>query len=107
MIPDKVLLVGHQINDTTIDFSKEIKDKEKIKEFESIFNEVEFTEGEWNNATYPDMITHIRHKKGTITHWFEIWISKEEGIVVISMSEETLVGRLTKSQVDTLKRIVN
>jgi len=108
MIPDKVLLIGHQIDDTTIDFSKEIRDKEKIKEFESLFNEVEFLEGEWNNETpYPDMITQIRHKEGISTHWFEIWINDEECIVLISMSDETLVGRLTKSQVDTLKRIVN
>jgi hypothetical protein len=108
MTPDKVLLVGNQINDTTIDFSKEIRDKEKINEFENIFKEVEFSEGEWNKeTTYPDMITHIRHKEGIATHWFEIWIDEEEGMAVMSMSEETLVGRLTKSQVDILRRIVN
>lgn len=108
MIPDKVLLVGHQIDDTAIDFSKEIKDKKKINEFENIFKEVEFLEGESNKeTTYPDMITHIRHKEGIATHWFKIWINEEEGIAVISMSQETLVGRLKKPQVDTLKRIVN
>lgn len=36
----------------------------------------------------------------------EIWIYGEEGIVVMSMSEETSVGRLTKSQMDTLKGII-
>lgn len=108
MIPDKVLVVGHQVNDNVIDFSKQIKDKQKIIEFENIFKEVEFSEEEWNKeTTYPDIITHIRHKEGIATHWFEIWINEEESIVVISMSEGAWVGRLTKSQVDTLKRIIN
>lgn len=108
MIPDKVLLVGHQINDYTIDFNKEIVDKERIIEFENLFKEVKFTEDEWNmKTTHPDIITHIRHKNGIATHWFEIWIIAEEGTAVISMSEGTLVGRLARSQVDTLIRIIN
>jgi len=108
MIPDKVLLVGHQIDDTAIDFSKEIKDKEKISEFENIFKEVKFLKGESNKeTTYPDMITHIRHKEGIATHWFKIWINDEEGTAIISMYQQTLVGRLEKSQVNALKRIVN
>lgn len=108
MIPDKVLVVGHRINDNVIDFSKQIKDKEKINEFENIFKEVEFSEEEWNKeTTYPNIITHIRHKEGIATHWFEIWINEEEGIVVMPMSEGAWVGSLTKSQVDILKRIVS
>lgn len=108
MIPDKVLFVGHRINDNVIDFSKQIKDKEKINEFENIFKEVEFSEEEWNKeTTYPSIITHIRHKEGIATHWFEIWINEEEGIVVMPMSEGAWVGSLTKSQVDILKRIVS
>lgn len=108
IIPDKVLVVGHRVNDNVIDFNKEIKDKEKINEFENIFKEVDFSEELWNKeTTYPDIITHIRHKEGIATHWFEIWINEEDGIVVIPMSEGAWVGRLTKLQVDKLKRIVN
>lgn len=54
MIPDKVLVIGHRVNGNVIDFNREIKDKEKINEFENIFKEVEFLEEEWNKeTTYP------------------------------------------------------
>lgn len=36
MIPDKVLLVRHQIDEHAFEFKKEIKDKEKIVEFENL-----------------------------------------------------------------------
>ena len=107
MIPDKVLLVGHQVDNTTIDFSKEIRDKKKINQFENIFKEVKFLQDvKLKEENYPDMITNIRHKNGTSTHWFKIWVNEEESIVLKSNLGKPSIGRLTKSQVDTLESIV-
>ena len=46
MKPDKTLQVGSQVGETSYKFSEEIKDKEKIAEFENWFNKITFTEGQ-------------------------------------------------------------
>ncbi len=107
MAPDKVLLVGHQVSDYSFEFTKEIKDEEKIVEFENLFDQVNFSSAEWNEETYPDMIVQINHKEGIFTHAFNIWINGYEGIALIRTSEDKEIGRLTGSQVNELKRIIN
>ncbi len=107
MTPDKVLLVGHQVSDYSFEFTKEIKDEEKIAEFENLFDKVSFSSNEWNEETYPDMIVQINHKEGIFTHAFHIWINGDEGIALIWTSEEKKMGELSSSQVNTLKRIIN
>ena len=107
MTPDKVLLVGHQVSDLAFEFTKEIKDEEKIVEFENIFDQVNFSSNEWNEEKYPDMIVQINHKEGIFTHAFHIWINGDEGIALIWTSEEKEMGRLSRTQVETLKRIIN
>lgn len=106
MIPDKVLLVGQQIDEHAFEFKKEIKDKEKIVEFENLFDQVNFSSNEWNEETYPDMIVQIDHKEGYFTHAFHIWIKGDEGVVLIWTSGKKEVGKLSRSQVETLKRIL-
>ncbi|HHV26647.1 MAG TPA: hypothetical protein GXX63_05565 [Tissierellia bacterium] len=83
-----MLLVRHQVVDHEFEFTKEIKDKEKIVEFENLFNEVNFSSSEWNEERYPDMLVQINHKEGYFTHAFHIWINGDEGIVLIWTSEE-------------------
>lgn len=107
MTPNKVLLVGHQISDQAFEFIKEIKDKKKIAEFENLFDQVNFSSGEWDVETYPDMVVQINHKEGYFTHAFHIWINGDEGIALIWTLEEKEIGRLSSSQVDTLKRIIH
>ena len=93
MTPDKVLVVGHQIGDHEFEFTKEIKDKEKIVEFEKLFDQVDFSSGEWNEETYPDMIVQINHKDGYFTHPFHIWINGDEGIALIGTLEDKKIDR--------------
>lgn len=106
MTPDKVLLVGHQVGNYEFEFTKEIKDKEKIAEFENLFEQVDFSSSEWNEEKYPDMIVQINHKEGYFTHTFHIWINGDEGIAIIWTSEDKEIGKLSSSQVETLKRII-
>ena len=108
MTPDKILVVGDRVDDYGIDFSKEIKDKEKINDFENLFEEVDFKE-EWSGGKREsDMVTQIIHaKEGFITHWFEIWINEDEGLAVKSMEDKPIAGKLTKIQIKKLKEIVN
>ncbi|MFB1051990.1 hypothetical protein [Paraliobacillus sp. JSM ZJ581] len=47
MEPDKVLHVGHSVSKYEFEFTKEIKDKKKISEFEQLFEEVVFSTEEW------------------------------------------------------------
>jgi hypothetical protein len=104
--PDKILMVGHQVSDYTFEFTKEIKDEEKIAEFENLFAQVKFSGKIWNPETYPDMIVQINHKEGYFTHAFHIWINGDEGIVLIWTSEEKEIAMLSSLQVKTLNRII-
>lgn len=51
MTQDKVLVVGHYISDHAFEFTKEIKDEEKIAEFENLFDQVKFSSSEWDEDT--------------------------------------------------------
>lgn len=107
MAPDKVLIVGHQIDEHTFEFTREIKDKEKIADFENLFEQVSFWEEEKEKESYPDIIVQINHKRGISTHAFKIWFIGEEGIAEIYTTEEKLIGKLSSSQVKALKEITN
>ncbi|MEL5864855.1 hypothetical protein [Clostridium cochlearium] len=107
MTPDKVLVVGHQISNDAFEFTKEIKNKEKIDEFENLFDQINFSTGEWHAETYPDMIVQINHKEGYFTHAFHIWSNGDEGIALMWTLEEKQIGKLSNSQVGILKRIIN
>ncbi|MCG1013285.1 MAG: hypothetical protein GX892_01680 [Thermoanaerobacteraceae bacterium] len=106
MAPDKVLVVGHHISDHAFTFTKEIKDQKKIAEYENLFNQIKFSRGECDEDTYPDIILQINHKTGIFTHPLHIWMKGDEGIALIWTLEEPEIGKLSSSQVETLKRII-
>ncbi len=107
MTPDKVLMVGHQIDEHTFEFTREIKVKEKIADFEKLFEQINFSEEELKEESYPDIVVQINHKSGIFTHAFKIWFSGEEGIAEIYTTEEKLIGKLSNSQVRVLQEIIN
>lgn len=109
MMPDKILVVGHQISELSFEFTKEIKDADKIAEFEDLFEEIVFTTEEWNEESYADIILQINHKKGIYTHPLRIYIGKNEdsALAIISGLSENNIGKLSKSQLGKLKAIIN
>lgn len=106
-MPDKILVVGHQISEYAFEFTKEIKDADKITEFENLFEEIVFSTEEWNEESYADIILQINHKEGIFTHPLSIWIDGDDATVVIRGSIEDNTGKLSKSQLDNLKSIIN
>ena len=107
MMPDKILVVGHQVSEYVFEFTKEIKDKDRIAEFENLFEEIVFSTEEWNEETYADIILQINHKEGIFTHPLEIWIDGDEATALIPGLVEDNIGRLSKSQLENLKAIIN
>lgn len=107
MMPDKVLVVGHQISEYAFEFTKEIRDKEKIEEFENLFEEMDFLTEEWNEGAYADIILQINHKEGIFTHPLRIWIIGDEATALIAGLTEDNICKLSKSQLDNLKAIIN
>ena len=105
-MPDKILVVGHQISEMAFEFTKEIKDEEKIAEFENLFEEIVFSTEEWNEEAYADdIILQINHK-GFFTHPLRIWIDGDEATALITGDEDN-IGKLSKSQLEDLKAIIN
>ena len=109
MMPDKILVVGHQISEYAFEFTKEIKDADKIAEFEDLFEEIVFTTEEWNEESYADIILQINHKKGIFTHPLRIYIDKngDAALAIISGFNENNMGKLSKSQLEKLKTIID
>ena len=107
MMPDKILVVGHQISEYAFEFTKEIKDEEKIAKFEKLFEEIVFSTEEWNEKAHSDIILQINHKQGIFTHPLRIWIDGDEATVLIAGLAEENLGKLSKSQLKDLKAIIN
>jgi len=107
MMPDKILVVGHQISEYAFEFTKEIKDEEKIAKFEDLFEEINFLDGEWNEDAYADIILQINHKQGIFTHPLRIWIDGDGATAIIIGLAEGNIGKLSKSQLGNLKAIIN
>lgn len=107
MMPDKILVVGHQVSEYAFEFTKEIKDEEKIAEFENLFEEIDFSTEEWNAEAYADIILQINHKTGIFTHPLRIWIDGDEATALITGLDEDNIGKLSKSQLENLKAIIN
>lgn len=105
MAPDKVLVAGNQISEYSFQFTKEIKDKVKIADFERIFDEITFVEEPLKETSYPDLIVQINHKRGIWTHPLKIWFDGEEGIAYMYTIEPPQIGSLTDTQVKALQEI--
>ena len=106
MKPEKVLLVGTQINETSYQFTQEIKDKEKIAEFESWFDEIDFSKDIEIQEGYADMVLQIvHHKEGTSTHLVSLWINGNNITVTNGIGADTKGGKITKAQLDELQDI--
>jgi hypothetical protein len=105
MAPDKILVAGNQIDAYSFQFTKEIRDKEKIADFEKLFDEIAFVEEPLEEASYPDLIVQINHKRGIWTHPLRIWFDGEEGIAQQYTIEKPMIGRLSGTQVRALQEI--
>jgi len=111
---DKILRIGQQVDETKIDFVKEIKDEEKIIEYENLIKELVFSTKEWDIEDYPDLNLHVMNKKGYITDVIYLWIGEDEGIVVKSSAglilelnnSEKNLAKLTKQQLKKLREII-
>ena len=104
--PKKVLQVGTQINETSYQFTQEIKDKEKIAEFEKWFDEIDFSKDIEVQEEHADMILQIRHKEGVSTHPVSLWINGNNITVTNDIGADTKGGKITKAQLDELQDIL-
>lgn len=107
MAPEKVLVVGNQISEYSFQFTKEITDKEKISDFEKLFDEISFVEDDLKEESYPDLMVQINHKRGIWTHPLKIWFSGDEGIAQMYTIEQKRIGKLSDIQVKALMEILN
>lgn len=106
--PDKTLQVGSQMSESSYEFSEEIKDKEKIAEFENWLDKINFTEEIDKPDGYADIILQIRHyKEGTSTHPISIWLDGNESTVINGIGSEDRVGKISSSQLDDLRDIID
>ncbi|MGY0400416.1 hypothetical protein [Carnobacterium jeotgali] len=108
MKPGKVLQVGSQISESSYDFSEEIKDQEKIAEFEKWFDKINFTEEISTPDRNADIIMQIIHyKEGIFTHPISIWVDENETIVMNGIGTRDEVGKITNSQLNDLRNIID
>lgn len=107
MEPDKVLRVGTQVSEYTFQFSKEIKDKEKIIEYENWFDEIDFSEEVEKQDDYADIILQIDHKEGISTHHASLWINESNIIIVNGIGAESRSGKISNSQLNSLQNIID
>lgn len=106
--PDTTLQVGSQLSKSSYEFSEEIKDKEKIAEFENWFDKINFTEKIDEPEGYADIILQIRHyKEGTSTHPISIWLDGNESTVINGIGSKDRVGKISNSQLDDLRNIID
>lgn len=105
--PKKVLQVGTQINETSYQFTQEIKDKEKIAEFEKWFDEIDFSNDIEIQEGYADIVLQISHyKEGTLTHPVSIWIDGDNITATNNIGTDTKGSKITKAQLDELQNII-
>ena len=109
--PDETLQVGHQVGEFTYEYTDEIKEKEKIVEYEKWFDGIEFTEeGDEPKALdeFADIIVQVRrYNEGTSTHPVSIWIGEDEAIIVNGIGYEYGAGRLSLAELEDLYGILN
>ncbi|GEM02942.1 hypothetical protein SAMN05421839_1724 [Halolactibacillus halophilus] len=107
--PDKVLFVGQQIDEYQGEFTKEIKDKQKILEFENIFDDLNFVKEEWYPEKPADLIFRLDHKDGIFTHFYKVWIDDKEAIVLSAFDSEndiTEIAKLSNEKLNDLESII-
>ncbi|WP_414839598.1 hypothetical protein [Carnobacterium sp. TMP28] len=108
MESDKLIQVGSQVDETSYKFSREIKDKKKIAEFENWFDEIIFTEGLDEMNGYADIIVLIRHDNdGTFTNPISVWFDEDESTVANGIGSEGRTGKLSSSQLKDLRNIID
>lgn len=107
MKPEKTLVVGSQVDDSSYDFTEEIKDKEKIVEFEKWFNNIDFSSEIKEPNGYAEIIIIIRdYEQGTYTHPVSLWIDEDNFIVTNKIGFENTGGKISKTQLDELQKII-
>ncbi|MDN6291141.1 MAG: hypothetical protein L0J63_12805 [Tetragenococcus koreensis] len=110
--PERTLNVGSQVDDTGYQFTKQIEDKEKIKEYEKWFNDIEFSNEIEEPTGYAEIVVKlVNHKEGTMVHPISVWIDGKDitvtnNIGFESTEFETPEGKLTKTQLDDLQKII-
>lgn len=108
--PDKILFIGHQIDEHRFDFTEEIKNEKKILKFEEIFDNLNFVTEEWYPEKSADLVFRIDHKDGTFTHFYKVWINDKEAIILSafdSISSLTTIAKLSNEQINDLESIIH
>ncbi|GEK91234.1 hypothetical protein [Alkalibacterium kapii] len=110
--PERTLNVGSQVDDSVYQYTKHIEDKEKIVEYEKWFDGIEFSNDIEEPTGYAEIVVDlVNHKEGTMVHPISIWIDGEDITVINnigfkSTEFETPEGKLTKTQLDKLRKII-
>lgn len=107
---DKTLQVGSQVGEDVYQFTYEIKDKEKIIEYEKWFDNIDFseeTEEEFRDD-YADIIVQIRnYKEGISTHPVSIWIDGNDITVISQIDTGNSISKISKNDLDDLQAIID
>lgn len=103
--PEKILVVGDRVDKYGVNFSKSIKDQEKIASFENIFNQVQFQDGWEGELDDSSLVCYIQHKEGTYSHWLDIWFYEDGALAVKSQMDQPEFCRLEKDQGEALRKI--
>ncbi|MDR5659987.1 hypothetical protein RH915_10850 [Serpentinicella sp. ANB-PHB4] len=103
-IPEKVLVVGAQTEEFSISTEREIRDQNKVAQYESLLEEIDFESSEWEPETYPDFVLMINYKEGYFVGFHHIWIEEQGGYLLLNGSNENFT-ELTAQQVQKLKEI--
>ena len=105
--PEKILEVGSQVDGSGYEFTKELKDKEKISEFEKWFDNIDFSSEIEEPIGYAEIIIIIRdHEQSIMTHPVSIWIDEDNSTVTNEIGFEKLGGKISNSQLDELQKII-
>lgn len=108
--PDKTLQVGSQVGEDVFQFTYEIKDKEKIVEYEKWFDNIEFSEEaeEEFRDDYADIIVQIRnYKEGISTHPVSIWIDGNDITVINQLGTGNGMSKISKDHLHDLQAIID
>ncbi|MGB3160577.1 MAG: hypothetical protein WBA84_04945 [Carnobacterium sp.] len=105
--PNKIIQIGSQVSESSYEFSEEIKDKEKIAEFEEWFDKIDFKKETEKPDGYADLIVQIRYyREGTMTNPVSIWFDDYESTVINGIGSEGEIGKLSNSQLENLLSII-
>lgn len=109
MTPAETLQVGTQVSEMTFQFTKEIKDKEKITAYETWFDEIEFSEEVegLDQDGDADIIVQVRrYKEGTSTHPVSVWVAEDNITVINNIGTGTSIAKISQSTLDDLQHII-